>query len=77
MHDKDRYAGRGQVWVCGACGKIAETDRTGQEGTVSPMWDESCFLNAVLCKQGSIKTSAGGRVTHAEACEPDVTKAER
>jgi len=76
MYDKDRYALAGQVWVCGACGKTADKDRFGIEGAVSSGWDESCMLNAILCKQDSIKTE-NGRVTHADAVEPGVTKAAR
>ena len=73
---KDRYAGQGQVWVCMACGKMADHDRYGMEGATSPGWDESCVMNSVLCKQDSIKTTANGRVTHADAVDPEKAQAE-
>lgn len=37
-------APEGQIWVCGGCGKTAKNRVEGTRG-----WDESCFLNAVLC----------------------------
>jgi hypothetical protein len=37
----------GTVWVCGACGKQASNR---YDGGISYGWDESCMLNAVLCK---------------------------
>lgn len=48
MSKSERFAEKGQLWVCGACGKT-HTDRYGIEGKGSPGWDESCMLNAVLC----------------------------
>ena len=48
MDDLNRYAAKGTIWVCGACGKVAE-DRYGIDRAHSPGWDESCMLNAVLC----------------------------
>lgn len=48
MSKPKRFAGEGQIWVCGACGKT-HSDRYGCEGEGSPGWDESCMLNAVLC----------------------------
>jgi hypothetical protein len=48
----DQFAGyeapEGTIWVCGACGKTARNSATGG---VSSGWDESCMLNAVLCKE--------------------------
>lgn len=61
--DADLYtlAPKGQIWVCGACGKTSRT-RSGDTmrsdgqvvpdgGKVSQGWDASCFLNAVLCQE--------------------------
>lgn len=59
----DRIAPDDAIWVCSACGKTA-VDRYGEHGAHSPMWDESCMLNAVLCKRGTIIPSA--RVISAE-----------
>lgn len=36
----------GQIWICGACGKRARNKATGG---LNRLWDEACFLNAVLC----------------------------
>lgn len=63
----DRIAPDDGIWVCGACGKTA-VDRYGIEGDHSPMWDESCMLNAVLCKREGI--TPGQRVRKAEPYEP-------
>ncbi len=45
-------APKGQVYVCGACGKTSPT-RYGfdaDEKRVAPGgWDESCMMHAVLC----------------------------
>lgn len=42
----------GQVWICYACGKKSRTrygfDATGARASISPGWDESCMMNAVL-----------------------------
>jgi hypothetical protein len=37
----------GTIWVCGACGKTSRVrwEFTGQG------WDESCMMNAILCKE--------------------------
>ena len=59
----ERMAPPDGIWVCRACGKTAE-DIYGTEGAHSPMWDESCMLNAVLCKRGDIVP--GQRVTKAQ-----------
>jgi len=37
----------GQVWVCGACGRRSR-DRGGND-SIDHGWDESCYMNAVLC----------------------------
>ena len=44
----DRFAPKGAVWVCAACGK-RHSDKYGIEGWGNSGWDESCILNAVLC----------------------------
>ena len=44
---EDRRAPNGQIWQCGACGKMAE-DKYGMIGWHSRGWDESCMLNSVL-----------------------------
>ena len=49
----DRMAPPDGIWICAACGKLAE-DLYGIEGEHSRGWDESCMLNAVLCKRSSI-----------------------
>jgi hypothetical protein len=44
------------IWVCAACGKTSPT-RSGFDSNKKRVsdhgWDESCFLNAVLCKKDS------------------------
>lgn len=54
----------GQIWICGACGKKSRTlygfvnDGTAHGSDFAPDgervaergWDESCMLNAVLCR---------------------------
>ena len=37
-------APEGKIWVCGACGKTSKNRIDG----ISPVWDISCFSNAVL-----------------------------
>lgn len=44
MQDGDNIAPEGQIWVCGACGRS-----TKDRSDLSFEWDESCFLNSVLC----------------------------
>jgi hypothetical protein len=62
----ERMAPADGIWLCGACGKTAE-DRYGIEGRRTTGWDESCMLNAILCKRGHI--TPGDRVTHADPYE--------
>jgi hypothetical protein len=45
----ERIAPTGAIWVCAACGKTSQ-DLYGIEGDCAKGWDESCVLNAVLCK---------------------------
>jgi hypothetical protein len=45
-HYSEHIAPPGTIHVCGACGKTAR-DKYGMERG----WDESCMLNAVLCKE--------------------------
>jgi hypothetical protein len=44
-------APKGQVYVCAGCFRTSRT-RAGWDGAGDPGWDESCFLNAVLCYEG-------------------------
>ena len=67
MSGETRFAPEGAIWVCGACGKTAR-DQYGLEGTHSPGWDESCMLNAVLCREDSLHRK-DGRVVDAEPFE--------
>lgn len=60
----DRFAPNDGIWVCGACGKTA-IDRYGMEGIHSSGWDESCMLNAVLCKRDGI--TPGDKVSRVDA----------
>ena len=62
MTDDLRFAPDDGIWVCAACGKTA-LDLYGETGPRSPMWDESCMLNAVLCDRAGIEP--GQRVTKA------------
>lgn len=64
----DRIAPDDAIWVCSACGKTA-VDRFGIIGAASPLWDESCMLNAVLCKRGTI--IPGERVASAESYQEE------
>lgn len=60
--DKDNTAPAGAVWVCAACGKRSSRRDVA---TIDRMWDESCFLNSVLCDEKSL-VFTGGRVSYAE-----------
>ncbi len=40
---KEYEAPEGKIWMCGACGKRSPNRANGPG-----MWDESCFINAVL-----------------------------
>lgn len=59
----------GQVYVCGACGKISRT-RYGfdddDKNVCQPGWDESCMLHAILCHEATIERK-DGRVVAAKA----------
>jgi hypothetical protein len=46
-------APKGAVWVCQACGRRSK-DRYGYK-RISSGWDESCMINAVLCKKDSLE----------------------
>lgn len=61
-----------RVWVCGACGKVSETRYGPPTLSGAPRgWDESCFLNSVLCVRASLRLR-GGRVVYADAWRPAV-----
>lgn len=46
-YEGNYVAPEGQIWRCGACGRLSR-DRYGNQA-LSASWDESCFMNAVLC----------------------------
>ena len=58
-----KIAPRGAVFVCSACGKRSR-DLYGYQA-ISPGWDESCSLNAILCDEESLVMS-GTRVVEAQ-----------
>jgi len=58
----NKVAGEGEVWVCGSCGKRSK-DLYGDQ-TISYGWDESCMINAVLCKEEFLDLSDIGRVVN-------------
>lgn len=60
----NRMAPADGIWVCRACGKTA-VDRYGMIGPYTYGWDESCALNAVLCKRADIEP--GSYVTKADS----------
>lgn len=49
MGKPEYFAPEGSIWVCAACGKYG-SDRAW-------IGDESCFMNAVLCKDTGTSTS--------------------
>ena len=56
-------APKNHIWVCTACGKKAANKANGPG-----LWDESCFLNAVLVNLDTyVLIEKRGRVT--EVCE--------
>lgn len=63
----NKVAPEGQVWVCGACGKRSR-DRYGYQ-PIDRGWDESCFLNAVLCHEDSLEFGLNGLVNWAKAVQ--------
>lgn len=60
----NQVAAQGQVFVCGACGKQSK-DKYGEQ-MIGRGWDVSCMLNAVLCKEDSLRYE-NGLVIKAEA----------
>ncbi|MHA1839909.1 MAG: hypothetical protein ACTSYO_08165 [Candidatus Ranarchaeia archaeon] len=59
-------APNGAIFVCAACGKTQ--DELYPKDDVLGGWDESCMLNAVLCKKDSL-VYKDGRVIKADAYE--------
>ena len=57
-------APEGAIWVCAACGKYSSNRIDGLAGS---LWDESCFLHAVLCFADVTTDPRSGRVTAARA----------
>lgn len=55
-----KLAGDGQVYVCGACGKVFKDPYKV---------DVSCMLNRVLCKEDSLEYGKNGRVIKADPVE--------
>lgn len=51
----NKVAPEGQVYVCGVCGKTSQ-DEFGYQ-SISPGWDESCMLHAVLCYENKLPTN--------------------
>lgn len=58
----------GQIFVCGACGKRSR-DRYGFQ-KIDAGWDESCMLQAVLCREESYRRDENGAV-YADLVEED------
>lgn len=56
----ERMAPEGQIWVCFACGKMAE-DHYGIDGWHSAGWDESCVLNSQLVEKSRLGKSEDGK----------------
>lgn len=56
---EDRYARKGELYVCTACGKTA-IDPYGEGAQYG--WDESCFLNSHLFDVGDLIFDENGRV---------------
>lgn len=63
----NEYAGEGQIYVCGACGKRSR-DIYGEQA-IDSGWDESCMLNAVLCHEASYRRDDNG--IHADAVKQE------
>lgn len=71
----NQQAGEGEVFVCQACGKRSK-DLYGEKAFGS--WDESCMMNAILCKESSVVFHPNGMVIKAdpvEESEPTITEA--
>lgn len=52
-----KVAEEGTVWVCAACGKTSRTQfgfNANNEHVADLGWDESCMMNAVLCKSPKV-----------------------
>lgn len=52
--------------MCAACGNTSKNRVEGKG-----LWDASCFLHAVLCREDSIVVGIDGRVRDAEAFRPE------
>ncbi len=65
----ERFAPKGAIWVCGACGKT-HADLYGLEGVGSRGWDESCALNAILCDETTLVKDDCGRIVRADPFKP-------
>lgn len=60
----NEVAREGEVFVCLVCGKRSK-DRFGDQA-IDKEWDESCFLNSVLCNESSL-VMKNGRVIEVQA----------
>jgi hypothetical protein len=61
VSESDRIAPEGKIWVCLACGKVAE-DKYGCEGFVTKGWDVSCSLNSGLVDRHRLVYGTNGLV---------------
>lgn len=74
----------GQIWICSACGKKSRTqfgfvdDGTPRGSDVTPDgarvadrgWDESCMMNAVLCRAVPVDGALAEELTVWAPVEP-------
>lgn len=65
----NEIAPKGQVFVCGACGRRSK-DLYGDQA-IDCTWDESCMLNAILCHENSLVFTNDGNLIIAEAVKND------
>lgn len=62
-------APKGQVYVCGACGKRSK-DKYGDQ-PIDHGWDVSCMMHAFLVHEESIQLGESGRVVKADAVKDE------
>ncbi len=60
MSDLHKVPAPGQVWVCGACGRLGRGKRRD-------MGDTSCVTWAVLCEEASVVMGPHGMAIKADA----------
>lgn len=68
--DETRFAPKGKMWVCVACGKISPYDRHGDDCSTRG-WDVSCVLNSALYDEAKVimKSDGDGRWRATEILE--------